>query len=35
MSEMLEGTSPGPTLRHNAAHALTDTGISAEVEYRK
>src|ERR1700720_431612 len=26
-----EGTSPGPTLRHNAAQALTDTGISAEV----
>jgi betaine-aldehyde dehydrogenase len=28
---MLEGTSPGPTLRHTAAQALTDTGISAEV----
>src|ERR1700736_1703158 len=26
-----EGTSPSPTLRHNAAQALTDTGISAEV----
>jgi betaine-aldehyde dehydrogenase len=26
-----EGTSPGPTLRHNAAMALTGTGISAEV----
>jgi betaine-aldehyde dehydrogenase len=28
---LFEGTSPGPTLRHNAALALTDTGISAEV----
>ena len=28
---MFEGTSPGPTLRHTAAQALTDTGISAEV----
>jgi betaine-aldehyde dehydrogenase len=28
---MFEGKSPGPTLRHNAAAALTDTGISAEV----
>ena len=28
---MFEATSPGPTLRHNAAQALTDTGISAEV----
>src|SRR5579864_5938206 len=28
---MLEGRSPAPTLRHNAAQALTDTGISAEV----
>jgi acyl-CoA reductase-like NAD-dependent aldehyde dehydrogenase len=28
---MLEGNSPGPTLRHNAAMALTGTGISAEV----
>src|SRR5580692_5715710 len=28
---MFEGGSPGPTLRHNAAMALTDTGISAEV----
>src|SRR3984957_17672416 len=28
---LFEGTSPGPTLRHNAAQALTDTGISAEV----
>jgi acyl-CoA reductase-like NAD-dependent aldehyde dehydrogenase len=28
---LFEGTSPGPTLRHNAAMALTDTGISAEV----
>src|SRR5580698_2070552 len=28
---MFEGTSPSPTLRHNAAQALTDTGISAEV----
>ena len=26
-----EGGSPGPTLRHNAAEALTGTGISAEV----
>jgi betaine-aldehyde dehydrogenase len=26
-----EGTSPSPTLRHNAAQALTGTGISAEV----
>ena len=26
-----EGASPGPTLRHNAAQALTETGISAEV----
>jgi betaine-aldehyde dehydrogenase len=28
---LFEGNSPGPTLRHNAAQALTDTGISAEV----
>jgi betaine-aldehyde dehydrogenase len=28
---MLEGSSAGPTLRHAAAQALTDTGISAEV----
>src|SRR5579864_7579453 len=28
---LFEGTSPGPTLRHNAAQALTDAGISAEV----
>jgi acyl-CoA reductase-like NAD-dependent aldehyde dehydrogenase len=28
---MLEGSSPGPTLRHAAAQALTNTGISAEV----
>jgi betaine-aldehyde dehydrogenase len=28
---ILEGNSPSPTLRHNAAMALTDTGISAEV----
>ena len=28
---LFEGASPGPTLRHNAAQALTDTGISAEV----
>jgi betaine-aldehyde dehydrogenase len=28
---LFEGASPGPTLRHNAAMALTDTGISAEV----
>jgi acyl-CoA reductase-like NAD-dependent aldehyde dehydrogenase len=28
---MLEGSSPSPTLRHNAAMALTGTGISAEV----
>jgi betaine-aldehyde dehydrogenase len=28
---MLEGNSPSPTLRHNAAMALTGTGISAEV----
>ena len=28
---LFEGTSPGPTLRHNAAMALTDAGISAEV----
>jgi len=28
---LFEGTSPSPTLRHNAAQALTDTGISAEV----
>jgi betaine-aldehyde dehydrogenase len=28
---LFEGGSPGPTLRHNAAQALTDTGISAEV----
>src|SRR5580692_314387 len=28
---LFEGTSPGPTLRHTAAQALTDTGISAEV----
>jgi acyl-CoA reductase-like NAD-dependent aldehyde dehydrogenase len=27
---LFEGTSPGPTLRHNAAMALADTGISAE-----
>jgi hypothetical protein len=27
----LEGTSPGPTLRHAAAQALFDTGVSAEV----
>src|ERR1700693_1166870 len=26
-----EGASPSPTLRHNAAMALTETGISAEV----
>ena len=26
-----EGTSPSPTLRHNAAQALTEVGISAEV----
>jgi betaine-aldehyde dehydrogenase len=26
-----EGASPGPTLRHNAALALTDTGIWAEI----
>jgi len=25
---MLEGTSPGPTLRHTAAQALTDTGMA-------
>jgi betaine-aldehyde dehydrogenase len=28
---LFEGGSPSPTLRHNAAQALTDTGISAEV----
>jgi acyl-CoA reductase-like NAD-dependent aldehyde dehydrogenase len=28
---LLEGAFPGPTLRHTAAQALTDTGISAEV----
>jgi len=28
---MLEGTTPGLTLRHTAGQALTDTGISAEV----
>ena len=28
---LFEGKSPAPTLRHNAAAALTDTGISAEV----
>jgi betaine-aldehyde dehydrogenase len=28
---MFEGASPGPTLRHNAAMALTGTGIAAEV----
>src|SRR6266567_871243 len=28
---MFEGGSPGPTLRHTAGQALTDTGISAEV----
>src|SRR6201984_908556 len=28
---MLEGSSPSPTLRHNAGMALTSTGISAEV----
>jgi acyl-CoA reductase-like NAD-dependent aldehyde dehydrogenase len=28
---LLEGKSPSPTLRHAAAQALTDTGISAEV----
>jgi betaine-aldehyde dehydrogenase len=28
---LFEGASPGPTLRHNAAMALTETGISAEV----
>ena len=28
---LFEGGSPGPTLRHSAAQALTDTGISAEV----
>jgi delta 1-pyrroline-5-carboxylate dehydrogenase len=28
---LFEGSSPGPTLRHAAAQALTDTGISAEV----
>src|SRR5712691_5563955 len=28
---LFEGTSPSPTLRHTAAQALTDTGISAEV----
>jgi betaine-aldehyde dehydrogenase len=27
---LFEGSSPGPTLRHNAALALTDAGISAE-----
>jgi acyl-CoA reductase-like NAD-dependent aldehyde dehydrogenase len=29
---LFEGTSPSPTLRHNAAQALTDSGISAEVD---
>lgn len=28
---LFEGGSPSPTLRHNAAMALTDTGIAAEV----
>jgi betaine-aldehyde dehydrogenase len=28
---LFEGGSPGPTLRHTAAQALTDAGISAEV----
>src|SRR6266699_1693545 len=28
---MFEGGSPGPTLRHTAGQALTETGISAEV----
>jgi acyl-CoA reductase-like NAD-dependent aldehyde dehydrogenase len=28
---LFEGTSPSPTLRHNAAQALTEVGISAEV----
>ena len=28
---LFEGTSPSPTLRHTAAQALTETGISAEV----
>ena len=28
---MFEGTSPGPTLRHTAGQALTETGVSAEV----
>jgi betaine-aldehyde dehydrogenase len=28
---LFEGSSPGPTLRHNAAQALIDTGIAAEV----
>jgi len=28
---LFEGTSPSPTLRHNAAQALTEAGISAEV----
>jgi acyl-CoA reductase-like NAD-dependent aldehyde dehydrogenase len=28
---LFEGSSPGPTLRHNAALALTGAGISAEV----
>jgi betaine-aldehyde dehydrogenase len=28
---LFEGSSPGPTLRHSAAQALTETGISAEV----
>src|ERR1700678_717311 len=28
---LFEGTSPSPTLRHAAAQAFTDTGISAEV----
>jgi betaine-aldehyde dehydrogenase len=28
---LFEGSSPGPTLRHNAALALTEAGISAEV----
>src|ERR1700691_5808329 len=28
---LFEGTSPSPTLRHNAAQALTEVGSSAEV----
>src|ERR1700728_33242 len=28
---LFEGSSPSPTLRHNAAQALTEAGISAEV----